>query len=453
MKTIIEGGTIVNDGCSFKGSIIIDDDRITEITEDTKSPRGNYDKCVDATGCFVLPGLIDEHVHFREPGLTGKADIESESRAAAYGGVTTYFDMPNTKPQTTTLEALDDKFELASHKSHVNYSFFFGATNNNTGLLSKLNRTRVPGIKLFMGASTGNMLVDKPQALDDVFKACADNQLLLMTHCEDSSVINNNMAEALEKYGTDPEICLHPVIRSYAACYKSSELAVQLARQFGTKLHIAHISTAGELNLLDANRHTYSAGLMPQITGEVVLAHLLFSEEDYSSKGALIKCNPAVKTLADRDALRHALYSGRITCIGTDHAPHQLSEKQGGCARASSGMPMIQFSLVSMLGLVDEGVLAMERLVWLMCHNPARLFGVCDRGFLRNGYKADITIVKKGESWKVTEDIIQSKCKWSPLQGEVFTWRVVDTFCNGRHVYNHGVFDDSYCGEEVKFSR
>ena len=280
MKTIIEGGTIVNDGCSFKGSIIIDDDRITEITEDTKSPRGNYDKCVDATGCFVLPGLIDEHVHFREPGLIGKADIESESRAAAYGGVTTYFDMPNTKPQTTTLETLDDKFELASHKSHVNYSFFFGATNNNTGLLSKLNRTRVPGVKLFMGASTGNMLVDKPQALDDVFKACADNQLLLMTHCEDSSVINNNMAEALEKYGADPEIRLHPVIRSSAACYKSSELAVQLARQFGTKLHIAHISTAGELNLLDANRHTYSAGLMPQITGEAVLAHLLFSEED-----------------------------------------------------------------------------------------------------------------------------------------------------------------------------
>ena len=312
--------------------------------------------------------------------------------------------MPNTKPQTTTLETLDDKFELASHKSHVNYSFFFGATNNNTGLLSKLNRTRVPGVKLFMGASTGNMLVDKPQALDDVFKACADNQLLLMTHCEDSSVINNNMAEALEKYGADPEIRLHPVIRSSAACYKSSELAVQLARQFGTKLHIAHISTAGELNLLDANRHTYSAGLMPQITGEAVLAHLLFSEEDYSSKGALIKCNPAVKTLADRDALRHALYSGRITCIGTDH-------------------------------------------------NPARLFGVCDRGFLRTGYKADITIVKKGESWKVTEDIIQSKCKWSPLQGEVFTWRVVDTFCNGHHVYNHDVFDDSYCGEEVKFSR
>ena len=453
MKTIIEGGTIVNDGRSFKGSIIIDDDRITDITEDTKSPRGNYDKCVDAAGCFVFPGVIDEHVHFREPGLTAKADIESESRAAAFGGVTTYFDMPNTKPQTTTFEALDDKFRLASRKSHINYSFFFGATNNNAGLLSALDRTRVPGVKLFMGASTGNMLVDKPQALDGIFKACADNQLLLMTHCEDSSVINNNMDKALKKYGNDPEIRLHPIIRSAAACYKSSELAVKLARQFGTKLHIAHISTAEELNLLDLNQHAGCEGPMPQITGEAVLAHLLFSEEDYATKGALIKCNPAVKTLANRDALRCALTSGRITCVGTDHAPHQLADKQGGCAHASSGMPMIQFSLVSMLQLVDEGVLTMERLVWLMCHNPSRLFGIRDRGFLRVGYKADITIVKRGEPWKVTSDVIQSKCKWSPLQGESFNWRVVDTFCNGHHVYNKGTFDDNYFGEAVEFSR
>ncbi|MFC2296482.1 MAG: dihydroorotase [Prevotella sp.] len=453
MKTIIEGGTIVNEGRSFIGSLVIDNDRIISVTEDIKLPRGSYDKHVDATGCFVFPGVIDEHVHFREPGLTDKADIGSESRAAAFGGVTTYFEMPNTNPQTTTLEALDDKFKLAARKSHVNYSFFFGATNSNSELIKQLDRTRVPGIKLFMGASTGNMLVDKSDALNDIFKTCAECHLPLMTHCEDSSIISHNMSEALKKYGSDPDIRLHPVIRSAEACYKSSALAVKLARHFGTRLHIAHISTADELALLDKNLHADSAGSMPPITGEAVLAHLLFSAEDYATKGTLIKCNPAVKGLADREALRRALTSGRITCIGTDHAPHQLSDKQGGCARASSGMPMIQFSLVSMLSLVDEGVLSMERLVWLMCHNPARLFGVCDRGFLRVGYKADITIVKKGNPWKVTENVIQSKCKWSPLMGEQFSWRVAGTFCNGHHVYDNGLFDGACRGEEVVFRR
>lgn len=453
MKTIIEGGTIVNEGRSFIGSLVIDNDRIINIIEDSKAPRGSYDKHVDATGCYVIPGLIDEHVHFREPGLTDKGDIESESRAAAFGGVTTYFDMPNTKPQTTILEALNEKFELASRKSHVNYSFFFGATNNNVELIEQLDSTRIPGVKLFMGASTGNMLVDKNEDLNSIFKACAQHHLLLMTHCEDSSIINHNMSEAMKVYGSDPDICQHPIIRSSRACYESSKLAVKLARLFNTRLHIAHISTAEELNLLDKNSFVDLEGLMPHVTGEAVLAHLLFSDEDYMTKGTLIKCNPAVKTATDREALLRALKSGYITCIGTDHAPHKLSDKQGGCARAFSGMPMIQFSLVSMLSLVDKGYLSMERLVWLMCHNPACLFNVFERGFLRVGYKADIAIVKKGEPWEITEDIIQSKCKWSPLMGKQFNWRVVGTFCNGHHVYDNGVIDSTYRGEEVKFRR
>lgn len=453
MRTVIENGTIVNEGRAFRGSLVVENDHIEEVIDSNDAPRGTYDKRVDATGCFVLPGVIDEHVHFREPGLTRKADIESESRAAAWGGVTTYFEMPNTKPQTTTPEAWQEKMDLAERKSHVNYAFFYGATNDNAATFASLDSTTLPGIKLFMGASTGNMLVDHKDALDNIFAQCSQLNLPLMVHCEDTETINSNMAKAKSLYGEDPDIRLHPTIRSQEACYKSSALAVKLAREHGTHLHIAHISTAKELGLLDVNDHADSLGTMPQITGEAVLAHLLFSDKDYATKGALIKCNPAVKTTSDRGALRLALTDGRITCVGTDHAPHELCDKQGGCARAASGMPMVQFSLVAMLQLVDEGVLSIERLVWLMCHNPARLFAVSDRGFLRPGYKADIAIVSHGTPWTLTGDMIQSKCGWSPLTGTQFRWRVERTICNGHTVFCNGKTNEDYRGEAVKFRR
>ena len=451
MRTIIEHGTIVNEGKSFQGSLIIDDDHIENVIVGETTPCGSYDHHVDATGCLVLPGIIDEHVHFREPGLTEKADIESESRAAACGGVTTFFDMPNTKPATTSKETWEKKMELGRTKSHVNYAFFYGATNSNAGTFKEMDATHIPGIKLFMGASTGNMLVDRKEALEKIYSECARLNLPLMTHCEDTNIINHNMAEAKAKYGDDPAISLHPAIRSEEACYNSSSLAVNLAKTYGTRLHIAHLSTAKELNLIPVNDHAFDEGPFPQITGEAVLAHLLFTNDDYATRKALIKCNPAVKTAQDRDALRRALSEGKITCVGTDHAPHKLSDKQGGCAKAASGMPMLQFSLVSMLRLVDEGILSIEQLVWLMCHNPARLFSVKARGFLRPNYKADITLVKRGASWTLTENLIQSKCGWSPLTGEEFRWRVVRTICNGHTVFDEGKTDNDYRGEAVLF--
>ena len=439
MKTLIYGGRIVNAGRVYDASLVIENDVIAEINEGTEIPCGNYDKKVDATGLLVLPGVIDSHVHFREPGLTSKADIESESAAAAFGGVTTFFDMPNTVPQTTSLEALDGKLRIAREKSHVNYSFFFGATNNNADTIKTLDRHIVPGVKLFMGASTGNMLVDKDDSLRKIFSTAT---MPVMVHCEDTNIINANMAEAKARYGNDPDVALHPLIRSGEACFRSSAHAVELARTYGTRLHVAHVSTARELELF---------GHAGNITAEAVIAHLFFCDEDYARLGTRIKCNPAVKTAHDRSELRKALSSGLISTIGTDHAPHLLKDKEGGCVRAASGMPMIQFSLVTMLELVDEGVLTVERLVELMCHNPARIFEVRDRGFLRKGYKADMVLVGRDRPWTVTADIIRSKCGWSPMEGHRYDWRVVKTICNGRLIYDDGKFDESSRGEQVMF--
>ena len=441
MKILIKDGIIVNEGRSFEGDLLVDDEQISEIYEG-EAPRGVCDRVIDASGCFVLPGVIDDHVHFREPGLTRKADIGSESRAAAFGGVTSYFEMPNTQPQTTTLETLEEKFALAKEKSHVNYSFFFGATNDNVELFEKLDKNRIPGIKLFMGSSTGNMLVDQYDALQKIFQTAHRLDLPVMTHCEDTDIINRNMAAYKEKYGEDPDVKYHPEIRSAEACLESSRLAVKLAKESGARLHIAHLTTAQELELL---------GKDDNITGEAVIAHLFFTDEDYATKGSLIKCNPAVKTLNDRTALRQALNDGRIAVIGTDHAPHEWEDKQGGCAKAASGMPMIQFSLVTMLELVDEGVLSIEKMVELMSHRPASLFEVARRGYLRKGYQADIVIVRPHSPWTVTKDEIQSKCLWSQMEGHKYQWRVEQTLCNGHIIYNKGVFDASYRGEEIAF--
>ena len=440
MRTLIQGGTLVNEGRLFEGSILIEDSQIAQIYTEPHTPEASYDEVIDASGCFVLPGIIDDHVHFREPGLTAKADIESESRAAAAGGVTTYFDMPNTVPQTTTLEALEEKFALAAQKSHVNYAFFFGATNDNVELFPQLDAHRIPGIKLFMGSSTGNMLVDRREALEKIF---ASSTLPIMTHCEDTDIINRNMVAAIQQYGDDPKVTHHPEIRSEEACYESTRLAVELARQHQARLHIAHLTTAKELELISPDD--------PAITAEATVSHLYFYDRDYTALGTRIKCNPAIKTLRDRDALREALNDGRIAVIGTDHAPHLLSQKEGGCQKAASGMPMIQFSLVTMLELVDQGVLSIERLVELMCHNPARLFEVRQRGFLREGYQADIVLVRPDTGWTVTKDVIQSKCGWSPMEGHMYLWRVERTLCNGHTVYQQGRVDTSYIGQPVTF--
>lgn len=443
MRTLIKNGTIVNEGRSFLGDLVVNGEQIEEIYEG-KAPRGIYDQVIDASGCFVLPGVIDDHVHFREPGLTRKADIESESRAAAFGGVTSYFEMPNTNPQTTTLEALEDKFALGAQKSHVNYSFFFGATNDNVDSFDRLDVHRIPGIKLFMGSSTGNMLVDKYESLQQIFVKAKKLELPVMTHCEDTDIINRNMAAYQKKYGEDPDVKFHQEIRSAEACYESSSLAVKLAKESGAHLHIAHVTTARELEFFGKDEN---------ITGEAVIAHLYFSDEDYADKKAFIKCNPAIKTVKDRQALREALADGRISVVGTDHAPHEWKDKQGGCAKAASGMPMVQFSLVSMLELVDEGVLSIERMVEVMSHHPAKLFQVDKRGFLRPGYQADIVIVRPHTAWTVQKEIIQSKCGWSPMEGHEYQWQVEQTICNGHLIYNKGEFDEAYRGEELTFRK
>lgn len=439
MKTLIYGGRIVNEGRTFAGSIVIEADRIEHIYEGETTPRGIYQRQIDATGCFVMPGVIDVHVHFREPGLTGKGDIASESRAAAYGGVTSFFEMPNTSPQTTTLEALQEKWELGAKNSSVNYSFFFGATNKNAPLFSELDVERVPGIKLFMGASTGNMLVDRLELLENIFQT---SPLPVMTHCEDTALINKRMAEAKLLYGEDPDIIHHADIRSEEACYQSTALAVSLAKKYGTKLHVAHLTTARELALFGQDSH---------ITAEAVIAHLTFTDEDYQTLSTRIKCNPSVKTANDRAELRRALTDGRVFLVATDHAPHRLEDKEGGCAKAASGMPMIQFSLPSMLNMVDEGILPLERVVELMCHHPAQLFEVRHRGFLREGYKADIAIVRPNSRWSLTQENIQSKCGWSPLEGCTFHWEVVSTLCNGHLLWHDGIFDSAYRGEQILF--
>lgn len=444
-RTLIHNATIVNEGQSVQGSVVIENGKIAEVLTNWKPLSAPCDETIDATGCYLLPGIIDDHVHFREPGLTHKADIFTESRAAAAGGVTSIMDMPNTNPTTTSLDALYAKFDLLNEKCIVNHSCYFGATNSNYTELDKLDKHRVCGIKLFMGSSTGNMLVDKMNSLLKIFNG---TDMLIAAHCEDQEIILKNTENLKAKYKGKKDIPIneHPNIRPTAACYSSSELAVRLATIARARLHILHVSTAKELKLF--SDEPLSEKL---ITSEACIAHLLYTSNIYTKLGTCAKCNPAIKRPADRKALREAVNSGIIDVIATDHAPHLLTEKEGGALQAASGIPMIQFSLVSMLELVDQGIFTLEKIVEKMCHAPAQIFGICQRGYIREGYQADLVLVRPKSPWVVTPDTILSKCEWSPMQGHTFNWKVEKTFANGHLIYNDNIVDDTYRGEELRF--
>lgn len=440
-KTIINNATIVNNGESHVGSLLVNGDRIERIVlGGVIESEGEGYMVVDATGMYLLPGVIDDHVHFREPGMTAKADMHTESMAAAAGGVTSVLDMPNVVPQTTTVANWRERMEVAKGRMHVNYAFFLGATNDNLDEIMSMPSEEYPGVKLFMGSSTGNMLVDRREMLEGLF---AKSPKLIMSHCEDTARINANMKKAQELYGDDPDVTHHAEIRDAEACWQSSALAAELANATGARLHIAHISTERELDLLGGN-----------ITGEACVAHLLYTDEDYARLRGRIKCNPSIKSASDRKALRQALTDGRITCIGTDHAPHLLSEKQGGARTAMSGMPMVQFSLVSMLEMVDEGVLSIERLVQLMCHNPANLFGIKERGYIQEGTKADLVLVRREEvAHTITSEDVLSKCGWSPREGDALHWRVRATWVNGNLVWDGQTVNTNMYGKALCFTK
>lgn len=446
MKRIwINHAVIVNEGRKFNGSVVIEGEKIAEVLEGEDCPAAPCDEEVDAQGSYLLPGVIDDHVHFRDPGLTHKADMASETAAAAAGGVTSFMDMPNCNPQTTSIEALNNKFADAATKCVVNYSFYFGATNNNTDQLPLLDKKHVCGVKVFMGASTGNMLVDRMESLKKIF---ANAGMLIATHCEDQNIIRQNTELYKKQYGEDPDVIYHPLIRNEQACYESSSLAVRLAKETGARLHILHISTARELELFEDKPLSEK-----KITAEACVSHLFFCDEDYKTLGTRIKCNPSIKTKADRDALRKALSSHKIDVIGTDHAPHLLSEKQGGALKAVSGMPTLQFSLVSIYELVHEGVLSIEQLVEKMCHAPAELYQIHQRGYIRPGYQADLVLLNPNHEWEVTTECIQSKCGWSPMEGRHYHAKVEKTFVNGDVVYADGKVDTAHRGQALSFDR
>ena len=441
MKKLIKGGTLINEGQQFKADIILENDRIQSIIPQAENVDGEV---IDATGCFVIPGVIDDQVHFREPGFTHKGNIAEGSRAAAAGGVTSFMDMPNVVPPTTTRQLLEEKQQIAARNSLVNYSFYLGATTENIEEVRKADIRTTCGIKVFMGSSTGNMLVDSLPALERLF---AESPLLIATHCEDTPIINHNLALYKEKYGAHIPPSCHPLIRSREACFKSSSLAASLARKYDSRLHILHLSTAEEIALLDQGSRQKK-----KITGEVCVHHLWFNDQAYLTKGNFVKWNPAIKTEADRQALIQAVNTGTIEVIATDHAPHTLAEKSGPYTKAASGGPMVQHSLTVMLELAEQGAISMEKIVERMCHAPAELFQVEERGFLRPGYKADICIFKK-ESWAVNKDNILYQCGWSPLEGQNLNYKVQYTLVNGKVVYDKGRFNSENHGELLTFKR
>ena len=442
MTTLIYRATIVNEGEQYIGSVLIEDNRIASIIRGTESITADH--IIDAQGQYLIPGCIDDHVHFRDPGLTHKADMYTESRAAVRGGVTSVMDMPNCNPQTTTMEALEAKFADAQTKCLANHSFYLGATTDNLEEVRRVDPQTVCGVKLFMGSSTGGMLVDQDERIERIF---SESPTLIALHCEDQSIISANTAKYKEATASDdPAVEYHPLIRSEESCYQSTKKAVELDRKTGAKIHIMHISTARELELL-----TKGDLMDKQVTAEVCLPHLYFTDADYATYGTRIKCNPAVKTASDRDALRQALRSGLIDVIGTDHAPHLPADKVGGSLKAASGIPAIQFVLPAMLELSDQGIITLPEVVEKMAHNPAILYKVKERGFIREGYHADLVLLSPNAPHTVDTAEIQSKCAWSPFEGHTFRWDITRTWVNGHAVYANGKFDDSVKGERMEF--
>jgi dihydroorotase len=442
---LIRNGTIVNEGKTSGGDLLIINDTISALgaIDNDQVPAGT--RTIDAGGMYVLPGIIDDQVHFREPGLTHKADISSETRAAAAGGVTSFMDMPNTNPQTVTNELLEEKYRIGSDRSLINYSFYIGGTNSNLNELLNADPSIICGIKLFLGSSTGNMLVNDEKVLKEIFSR---SQLLIACHCEDEPTVKKNSEIFRQKYGEDIHVRYHPLIRSREACFITSSYAVKLAREFNTRLHILHLSTADEMKLFSSSLPVSEK----RITGEVCVHHLWFAEEDYESHGNFIKWNPAIKTKFDRDALRNGVRDNLIDIIATDHAPHTLEEKSQTYFKAPSGGPLIQHSLVIMMELVKRGVISLEQVVEKMCHNPAIIYRISRRGFIREGYKADICIVSPDEPWTVRKENILYKCGWSPYENHTFSSSVRTTIVNGNVIYNNGIIDETYRGERLLFN-
>jgi dihydroorotase len=444
-KTLIRNAHIINEGRSFEGSVLIQGEQIEAVYQGDVLDALQADTIIDASGLWLLPGAIDDQVHFREPGFTYKGDIFSESRAAVAGGVTSFMDMPNTKPQTTTIEQLEWKLQRGAEMSAANYSFFFGGTNDNFDEIRKVDRARVPGLKLFLGSSTGNMLVDNPESLKRIFSEAG---MLIAVHAEKEEIIQRNRAHYMELFGEDLDISFHSRIRSEEACYASSSEAAELALRTGARLHILHLSTAKELTLL---RNDIPLS-QKQITGEVCIHHLWFTDADYARLGNLIKWNPSVKTAADRKALRDAVNNQTLDIVATDHAPHLLQEKQGSCLTAASGGPLIQHSLVAMLEMARQGIFTPEKVVEKMSHLPAELFHVEKRGFIRPGYYADLVLVDPEKTWTVNKSNILYKCGWSPFEGQTFHQAVKQTFVNGACVFDNGQINDAVRGKELRYA-
>jgi len=451
--TRIINARIVNQGDIFEGEIEIQNGKISGVTAKGATPNNNADHIINAHGNYVFPGAIDDQVHFREPGLTHKADIYHEAKAAIAGGVTSFMEMPNTIPNVFTQELLEDKYKIASEKSLANYSFYLGASNNNLEEILKTDQTQVCGIKIFMGSSTGNMLVDHVESLESIFANC---KMLIATHCEDEATLVANSAKFKSQYGEDVPMKCHPAIRSVEACYKSSSLAVKLARKYNTRLHVLHISTEKELSLFDSELSLKEK----RITAEACIHHLWFDDSSYEDKGTLIKWNPAIKTSQDRTAILEAVKKGQIDVIATDHAPHTLNEKQNRYFEAPSGGPLIQHSIVTMLELYHRGQISLEEICTRMCHAPADCFQVANRGYITEGYWADLVIADLNSPWVVEKENIVSKCGWSPFEGQTFQSKITHTFVNGHLAYENnsgnealGKFYEQNKGMRLKFDR
>ena len=442
--TLIKNARIVNENTIFLGDVLIENEIIKEIASEIKATDNV--EVINADGKYLIPGFIDDQVHFREPGLTHKANIATESRAAVAGGITTFIEMPNTVPQATTQDLLEDKFKIAANDSYANYSFMFGGTNDNLEELLKTDPKKVAGIKLFLGSSTGNMLVDNEEILEKIFSS---TKMIISVHCEDEATIRKNTAEFVEKYGDDIPVKYHPIIRSEEACYLSSSKAIELAKKTGARLHIFHVSTAKETALFRNDIPLKDK----QITSEVCIHHLWFSDKDYEEKGTHIKWNPAVKTEKDRLGLWEALLDDRIDVLATDHAPHTLEEKTNVYTKAPSGGPLVQHAVTAVLEKVKEGVISIEKAVEKMSHNPAILFQIEKRGFIKEGYYADLVLIDTNKPQTVSKDNILYKCGWSPFEGTTFSSTITQTFINGNLIYDNGVFNDDIKGKRLTFNR